>query len=144
MAKIVYFQDDFDGVTIDDTVRTRTVRLEEGTLTIDMSDDNYGKLMAAVTPFIDKGEWTPRETGNDENTLIREWARANGHDVSARGRLSADVVRAYREAHKSPDNATGQDNATDNGSDTDNAPDNDASNDNADNGNVSAPVPVNA
>jgi len=101
MAKIVYFRDDFDGTTVDDTVATRSVKLEEGTLTIDMSADNYGLLMDALQPFIDKGEWTARETGNDENTVIREWARKNGHDVSARGRLSKDVTDAYREYLKS-------------------------------------------
>jgi hypothetical protein len=30
---------------------------------------------------------------------IREWARANGHQVSERGRLSAAVMEAYEAAH---------------------------------------------
>ena len=30
---------------------------------------------------------------------IRDWARANGHQVSDRGRLSAAVVQAYEAAH---------------------------------------------
>jgi hypothetical protein len=30
---------------------------------------------------------------------IREWARANGHAVSERGRLSASVLQAYEAAH---------------------------------------------
>lgn len=30
---------------------------------------------------------------------IREWARANGHQVSERGRLSSAVVAAYEAAH---------------------------------------------
>jgi hypothetical protein len=30
---------------------------------------------------------------------IREWARANGHQVSERGRLSAAVTAAYEAAH---------------------------------------------
>ncbi|MFZ5870986.1 MAG: BREX-2 system adenine-specific DNA-methyltransferase PglX [Actinomycetota bacterium] len=33
---------------------------------------------------------------------IRAWARAHGYDVGDRGRLPADVVRAYREAHGEP------------------------------------------
>jgi hypothetical protein len=31
---------------------------------------------------------------------IREWARANGHAISERGRLPGAVVRAYEEAHQ--------------------------------------------
>ena len=30
--------------------------------------------------------------------LIREWARRNGHKVSARGRISADITEAYNKA----------------------------------------------
>jgi hypothetical protein len=33
---------------------------------------------------------------------IRAWARAHGYEVGDRGRLPADVVRAYREAHGEP------------------------------------------
>lgn len=105
MAKITYLQDDFDG-TIDDTVASRKVMLEEGTLTIDLSEANYALMMNALAPFIEKGEWTVRETGNDENTLIREWARENGKEVSRRGRLSQDLVSEYREYLKSREAST--------------------------------------
>ncbi len=37
--------------------------------------------------------------GNERVTEIREWARANGHQVSERGRLSAAVTEAYDAAH---------------------------------------------
>jgi hypothetical protein len=30
---------------------------------------------------------------------IREWARAHGHKVSERGRLSTSVIQAYEDAH---------------------------------------------
>lgn len=33
--------------------------------------------------------------GNERVSAIREWGRANGHKVSERGRLSADLVAAY-------------------------------------------------
>ncbi len=39
-------------------------------------------------------------SGGRENVQeIREWARANGHAVSERGRLSGAVVSAYEAAH---------------------------------------------
>lgn len=101
MAKITYFRDDFDG-TEDSTVRPRRVILEEGTLALDLSDDNYSAMVTLLQPFMDAGEWTERETqDSDENAIIRKWARDNGRQVSAKGRLSEALVREYREYLKS-------------------------------------------
>ena len=42
----------------------------------------------------------PRTAPDREQTAaIREWARANGHEVSERGRLSANVLAAFEAAH---------------------------------------------
>lgn len=104
MAQITTFVDDFSGVDskTDTTVRNRRVNFEEGTLTIDLSDESYGALMDALAPFISAGEWAERDSGDaTENALIREWARKNGKDVSPRGRLSKDLVSEYREYLKS-------------------------------------------
>lgn len=35
----------------------------------------------------------------DQNRAIREWAEANGHNVSKRGRISAEVIDAFNAAH---------------------------------------------
>ncbi|MBD0322141.1 MAG: Lsr2 family protein [Aldersonia sp.] len=35
----------------------------------------------------------------EQSAAIREWARRNGHKVSARGRISADVIEAYNKAN---------------------------------------------
>lgn len=35
---------------------------------------------------------------SQENTELREWARANGYPVSARGRISAELRTAYHES----------------------------------------------
>ncbi|MBA0048572.1 Lsr2 family protein [Mycobacteroides sp. LB1] len=32
-------------------------------------------------------------------TAIREWARKNGHDISSRGRISANIVDAFNAAN---------------------------------------------
>lgn len=34
----------------------------------------------------------------EQSAAIREWARRNGHKVSARGRISADITDAYNKA----------------------------------------------
>ena len=36
---------------------------------------------------------------NEDLAAVREWARANGHEVSERGRLSASVLAAFEAAH---------------------------------------------
>lgn len=43
----------------------------------------------------------PAASGSDRERVqaIREWARANGHQVSERGRLSSTVIAAYEAAH---------------------------------------------
>lgn len=35
----------------------------------------------------------------EQSAAIRDWARRNGHKVSARGRISADVIDAYNKAN---------------------------------------------
>lgn len=45
-----------------------------------------------------------REGGS--NAAVREWATANGHTVSARGRIPAAVLSAYREAQGDGADAT--------------------------------------
>lgn len=39
-----------------------------------------------------------QKAGNDV-AAIREWAKEHGHKVSGRGRISADVKKAYEDAH---------------------------------------------
>lgn len=49
----------------------------------------------------------PTLTGpQTDPAAVRAWAVANGHAVSARGRLSAAVVAAYRAAHSTPTEET--------------------------------------
>ena len=49
------------------------------------------------------GEGRPRRPrtapDREQTAAIREWARANGHEVSERGRLSASVLDAFEAAH---------------------------------------------
>ena len=35
----------------------------------------------------------------DQRKAIREWANENGHNISSRGRLRAEVIHAYNDAH---------------------------------------------
>lgn len=40
-----------------------------------------------------------KKTGPERTRAIREWATANGHNVSHRGRVAATVITAYDAAH---------------------------------------------
>jgi len=41
----------------------------------------------------------PPGTGGERNATVRHWARSNGHEVSARGRIPATVLAAFNAAH---------------------------------------------
>jgi hypothetical protein len=41
----------------------------------------------------------PARSNRDQTAAIREWARANGHQVSDRGRIPKSVIEAYQAAH---------------------------------------------
>lgn len=79
---------------------------------IDLSDANAATLRDAMAPYvsaarrISSGRSTasvkPRAraaSSSRDLTAIREWAKANGHQVSERGRVAASVIDAYDAAH---------------------------------------------
>ncbi|NUO91488.1 MAG: Lsr2 family protein [Dermatophilaceae bacterium] len=99
--------DDIDGGDAEETV---TFALDGVTYEIDLSDKNAKKLRD------DFATWTgharrsgaakassrrrsPGSAKRTDLTAVREWARANGHAVSDRGRISAEIQSAYDKAH---------------------------------------------
>jgi hypothetical protein len=103
--------DDLDGKKADRTVE---FSLDGINYTIDLSEANAGKLRKALDPFITAGTRLGRGAGRiparrtapsrtagsrDENRSIREWAQANGHQISERGRIPQSVTDAYRAAN---------------------------------------------
>jgi hypothetical protein len=86
---------------------------------IDLSESNADKLRESLSLFIGHGRRTGgrRRSGGGASeqkssrsrssassdgpsaSEIREWARANGHTVPDRGRVSAEVRQAYAAAH---------------------------------------------
>ena len=104
--------DDVDGKKADRTVE---FSLDGTNYTIDLSEANAGKLRKALDPYISAGTRMGRAVGRvpvrragstgrtassrDENRLIREWAVANGHQISERGRIPQGVTDAYRAAN---------------------------------------------
>ena len=104
---ITTLTDDIDGSEAAETV----VFVFKGTqYEIDLSQKNLDKMVKALKPYTAAarksggrrsgiGRTTSRGADKDQLTKIREWARANGHQVSDRGRVSAAVQEAYHAAH---------------------------------------------
>lgn len=104
---IVELTDDLDGGKADQTVlfTWQGVNYE-----IDLSKKNAAALQKALKPYLDaarkvKSRGANRASGGSRSGArrsdladVREWARANGHTVSDRGRIPASVLDAYDDA----------------------------------------------
>lgn len=94
--------DDMDGGKADETV---SFGLDGVAYEIDLSAENAAELREALGVWAGKARRVGgrRQRGTtttgEDTAAIREWARENGHDVSERGRISADVRDAYLAAH---------------------------------------------
>jgi hypothetical protein len=96
--------DDIDGT---EAVETVTFSLDGVAYEIDLSEVN------AKTLREDLASWTghARQAGRSRRIVgdrkaaradvlqIRKWAQGNGHQVKDRGRIPADLVKAYDAAH---------------------------------------------
>ncbi|MCU1569664.1 MAG: hypothetical protein JWR33_405 [Naasia sp.] len=109
---IVETVDDLDGSVITDgSGGTVAFSFQGRSYEIDLSEENREKLEAALDPFISKARATGQRRrvaepassrgGSGGNRLqeVREWARANGHEVSDRGRIAKAIQDAYEQAH---------------------------------------------
>lgn len=104
MARRIIHQlvDDLDGTQLEDG-QGETVRfgLDGKAYEIDLSAENAAALKKALTPFVRAGRRQgrsndPRRRGSGRDLdAIRTWARENGYAVADRGRISADVEKAY-------------------------------------------------
>lgn len=104
----IHLVDDYDGSEAHETV---TFALDGVSYEIDLSEKNAKSLRDAVQDYAAKA----RRTGGRKSSAtksggraavdssrtraVREWAQANGHQVSGRGRISAGIVDAYEKAH---------------------------------------------
>ncbi|MBT2504143.1 Lsr2 family protein [Curtobacterium sp. ISL-83] len=107
-----HFVDDLTGDTIEDGKgRTVTFGFDGTSYEIDLTNDNAEQLREAFADYIAAARKvgsrtgrsasgsTPKRGNSEELGKVREWAAANGHDVSSRGRISQAVRDAYDAAH---------------------------------------------
>jgi Lsr2 len=111
MAKkvTVTLVDDFDGEgAADETVE---FGLDGVTYEIDLSAKNATKLRHDLKQWVEASRRVGgRRRGRssvgrgrgaidrEQSAAIRDWARRNGHNVSTRGRIPADVIDAFHAA----------------------------------------------
>ncbi len=103
-----------DDLLGDDTPADETVSfgIDGATYEIDLSADDAAALREALAAFVAAGRKTSgaakrpgrrsarTATGAASANDIREWARANGMEVSDRGRVRDEVKAAYEAAHR--------------------------------------------
>jgi hypothetical protein len=99
----IILEDDYDGGSADETV---SFALDGAEYEIDLSSRNATGLREALAPWVSharkiggRRKRGTKAAGSASTSDIRAWALANGHDVSSRGRVSADVREAYEKAH---------------------------------------------
>lgn len=114
MAKktIVEIIDDIDGEPIDSGGETIRFAVNGTEYSIDLNDKNATEFHRKIDYYIKHGERIggrrrgssvkpATQAGPDDSSIreIRAWAKANGHVVASKGRISEDVVAAYRAVH---------------------------------------------
>ncbi len=103
----VILVDDIDGGAAEETL---AFSLEGVSYEIDLNAGNAAKLRDSFAPYVGHGRRVGargpatrtrarRAAGDNRSAQIREWARANGHQVNERGRVAASIVIAYDNAH---------------------------------------------
>jgi hypothetical protein len=103
--------DDLDGSELKQGEgKTITFGLEGSTYEIDLSEKNEKALRAALEPFVKAARNSSKSkstssasstrSNKEELSAARSWLRANGHDVSDRGRIPGALLEKFRSAAK--------------------------------------------
>lgn len=101
----IILEDDLDGSQADETVR---FGLDGVDYEIDLSTDNAEKLREVLAEWVGHARKTSRGRGPAASkkssgatpTDIREWAKANGHEVNTRGRVPTHIKELYEAAQR--------------------------------------------
>lgn len=104
----VILVDDVDGGEAEESV---SFSLDGVNYEIDLSASNAESLRDALAPWVGharkiggrasrgRGTGRAKTAAKADLTQVRSWARDNGFQVSDRGRVSSEVMKAYEGAH---------------------------------------------
>jgi hypothetical protein len=104
---ITKMYDDLDGSEIDGGGKSVSFSFDGTSYEIDLSSKNLAKMREDLGVYIDKARKVSsrgRAAGKSEpapldTKAVRAWAEEQGMEVSARGRLSSELIEQYRAAH---------------------------------------------
>lgn len=123
MGRKTVLVDDLDGTELSEDTQPVRLSLGRTTYALYLSEKNHGKLMDALTPFIENAETVSGSTGastrgtsatssksdKERNAKVREWAQSTGYKftnaageevtLGDRGRIPDAVFKAYDEAN---------------------------------------------
>ncbi|RII95430.1 Lsr2 family protein [Clavibacter michiganensis] len=102
--------DDINGTPIEESQgETVMFALDGVNYEIDLNDENAAKLRTVLDEYTEKGRRVGRTTTGkaaprrssgagpkEDLSAARAWLRANGHEVSERGRIAASLLEEYR------------------------------------------------
>lgn len=100
--------DDLDGGNADETI---SFGLGDTRYEIDLSGKNAKKLRDALAPYVaaarkasgsqktGRGGARQATPAGPKTADVREWAKSEGIQISERGRIAADVIVKFQEAH---------------------------------------------
>lgn len=112
MARRVILSDDITGNELED-VKSHIYMVDNVYYEIDLSADSFALFEKALAQFTKVSRETRRISATSKPEAsqaerIRQWAVANGKEVSERGRLSADLIAEYEKANENGDSADSQ------------------------------------
>ncbi len=103
---VIVVEDDLDGGPATEQL---AFSLDGSEYEIDLNESNARQLRDLLDPYVAAGRRTggrlrrhsPSATKYPpkDQQKIREWARANGHEVADRGRIPQSALTAYAEAN---------------------------------------------
>jgi hypothetical protein len=106
MAQTVIKTDDIDGTANAETIE---FGIEGVTYAIDLAESNAAALVDALAPFVAAGHKVSgraKAKSNGSNgashpdlPTVRSWAKAQGYEVSERGRIAKEVLEAFAAAN---------------------------------------------
>jgi len=122
MARVTRYIDDYSQKELtEDDGQTVHIQVGEDHWEMDMGADSLGKLLKVMLPWTDKAisvdapRLEPRRgrgrssgavtrtklpgKGPEFLQAVRTWARANGYELSDRGRIKAEIMDAFEAAH---------------------------------------------
>ena len=105
LKKVETIVDDLDGVSqADETV---PFGLDGHAMEIDLTAQHAAQFRTTMRKWVDAARRTggrrspkPSSIITDVAAVIRAWAKKNGHQMPARGRIPADIRAAYQKARR--------------------------------------------